>query len=574
MTYILGINSSYHESAACLLKDGEVVAFAEEERFTRVKHAKPARVDNPDELPTNAIDFCLNRAGIRLKDLDYFGFSFFPKDRLKKNTGLDNAYGLPGNSWGTEEGENLFYTKSLSIPEKLGEMAGQDISKRFHFLHHHLCHAASAFFVSPFQESAILIVDGIAESASTWLGYGKDNEIHRISEIHYPNSLGFLWEKMSEYLGFSEYDACKVMGLSSYGEAHKMMPEMKKLVHLNGNGTFEILNDIIKFRTPEFGLLEELFKTEKRTDTHLFAVHENIAAALQQVTEDAMIHLSEELYEKTGSKNISLAGGVALNCVANGKIVPNTGFENIFIQPAAHDSGTALGAAYCIWNQILGKPRAKPMTHAYLGPEYSEEEIREVLERNRMSYQRFSNPEKHLAQMISQGNIVAWFNGRMEAGPRALGNRSILADPRSPIIRDILNRKVKHREIFRPFCPSVLKEDAKDWFEINDRYDDPAHYMLIAYNMRAGKTDLIPAVTHADRTARIQLVSKESNERYYNLLSEFKKLTGIPVLLNTSFNIQEPIVCSPQDAVHTFERSGMDCLAMGDFVVEKQKSKK
>jgi carbamoyltransferase len=564
------MNSTYHESSACLLKDGKIVAFAEEERFNRTKHAKPARVDNPDILPTNAIQFCLNHANIDFADILHIGHSFYPETRWQKCVGIDQPEGLPDLSWGTKTGEALFYQKNLNIPKKLSEFADTDISNKFYFLPHHLCHAASAFFVSPFNHSAILIVDGIAEFASTWLGYGENNSIYKLSEIEYPDSLGFLWEKMSEFLGFTEYDACKVMGLASYGEACNEMDKMNQIVCLTHDGKFKINNEIMKFRKSDFSALADLFQIPKRSNqTHIFAVHENIAAALQDATEKVIIHLAGRLYKETKSKNICLAGGVALNCVANEKILPNSSFENIFIQPAANDAGTAIGAACYIWNQMLKKPRCAPLIHCYLGPEYSDETIQQALEDHQLVYQKIDAFESHIAQMISQGNIVAWFDGRMEAGPRALGRRSILGDPRSPIIRDVLNNKVKYREIFRPFCPSVLKEDARDWFEI-DQFDDPKHYMLMACNVRKEKISMIPAVTHIDQTARIQLVTKEANPRYYQLISEFKRQTGIPILLNTSFNIQEPIVCSPDDAIRTFKRSHIDCLVMGNFLVQKK----
>ncbi|MBF0452529.1 MAG: carbamoyl transferase [Candidatus Magnetomorum sp.] len=569
MTYILGINSTYHESSACLLQDGNIEAFAEEERFNRIKHAKPARTDNPDELPTNAIQFCLAQANIGFSDLDFIGFSFDPETRLKKNVDCDKPEGLPENSWGTKAGETIFYEKNINVPNKLSEIANMDISNKFYFLPHHLCHAASTFFVSPFENSAILVVDGIAEFASTWLGNGLHNNITQLFEIDYPNSLGFLWEKMSEYLGFSEYDACKVMGLASYGEAYKTMEEMSQIIILKNDGAFEINNEIMRFRKDDFSQLERLFRIKKRKpDARLYAIHEDIAASLQELTEKALINLSKKLHEKTKSKNICLAGGVALNCVANGKILPNTKFENIYIQPAANDAGTSIGAAYYLWNQKLKKSRIKPVNHAYLGPEYPYDEIKKVIESNELTYSQIKYPEVYVANMISQGVIVAWFSGRMEAGPRALGCRSILADPRSPIIRDVLNNKVKFREIFRPFCPSVLKEDAQEWFEI-DQFDDPAHYMLVAYKVKKDKVEFIPAVTHVDTTARIQLVSKETNPRYHKLISEFKKQTDVPILLNTSFNIQEPIVCTPQDAVNTFKRSQIDCLVIGDLIVER-----
>ena len=350
------------------------------------------------------------------------------------------------------------------------------------------------------------------------------------------------------------------------------MEKMNQIVCLTHDGRFEVNNDIMKFRKSDFSALEALFQTPKRSNqTHIFAIHENIAAALQDVTEKVIIHLASRLQKVTKNKNICLAGGVSLNCVANGKILPNTSFENIFIQPAANDAGTSIGAACYIWNQKLKKPRCKPLKHTYFGPDYSDETIQQTLELHHLLYQKIESFESNIAQMISQGNIVAWFDGRMEAGPRALGRRSILGDPRSPIIRDVLNNKVKYREIFRPFCPSVLKEDAREWFEM-DQYDDPAHYMLIAYKVRKEKAALIPAVMHIDRTARIQLVTKETNPRYYKLIVEFKRQTGIPIVLNTSFNIQEPIVCSPEDAINTFKRSHIDCLVMGNFLLKKQNS--
>jgi carbamoyltransferase len=569
MSNILGINSTYHESSACLLRDGRIVAFAEEERFNRTKHAKPARVDNPDVLPTSAIQFCLNQANIGFADVHYIGHSFHPETRWRKCVGVDQQERLPNHSWGTITGEALFYQKNVNIPNKLSEFAKQNISDRFYFLPHHLCHAASTFLVSPFNHSAILIIDGIAEFASTWLGYGEDNTIHELWDVDYPNSLGFLWEKMSEFLGFTEYDACKVMGLASYGDANKVMDKMNQIIWMTNDGKFKVDNHIMKFRKSDFSALEALFQIPKRSnETHIFAIHENIAAALQEATEKVFIHLASRLQKNANSKNICLAGGVALNCVANGKILPHTSFENIFIQPAANDAGTSIGAACYIWNQMLKKQRCEPLKHSYLGPEYSDETIQKILEGHQLLYQKIESFESNIAQMISEGCIVAWFDGRMEAGPRALGCRSILGDPRSPIIRDVLNNKVKYREIFRPFCPSVLIDDARDWFEI-EQLDEPAHYMLIAYKVRKEKISLIPAVTHIDQTARIQLVTKETNPRFYKLISEFKRQTQIPILLNTSFNIQEPIVCTPEDAINTFKRSQIDCLVLGNFLVRK-----
>ncbi len=569
MTYILGINSAYHESSACLLKDGKIIGFVEEERFNRKKHAKTAQVNNPDELPLNAINYCTNQANIKIKDIDYFCYSFFPKSRLANGTNKDSWKNLQKSSWGTKQGEKIFYRKIMNIPKKLSKLFGEDISTRFHFLPHHICHAASAFFLSPFKDSAILIIDGIAESASTWLGYGKKNKIHKLLQIEYPDSLGFLWEKISEFLGFTEYDAAKVMGLSSYGEAQKMMPQMKKIVKLNKNGTFKINDKIMQFRTNNFKELEKLFNVKKRDqNSHILAIHENIAASLQKITEKVIINLVKRLYKETHNENISMAGGVALNCVANSKILPSTQFKNIFIEPAANDAGTAIGAVYYMWNQILNKPHKTSLKDAYLGPKYSEKDIKTTLDKNKIPYKKVKNIEKLTALLLSKGNIIARFQGKMEMGPRALGHRSILADPRSPVIRDELNRKVKFREVFRPFCPSVLEEDAKKWFNVK-KFDSPAYYMLITYKVKPEKIKLIPAVTHVDNTARLQLVSKNIDLKYYKVIKEFKNLTGIPLVLNTSFNIQEPIVCSPQDAINTFKRSKIDYLIIENFIIER-----
>jgi carbamoyltransferase len=568
MAYILGINSAYHESAACLLKDGKVIAFAEEERFNGRKHAKHANPDNPDVLPVKALKFCTEKAGIRLKDVQHIGYSLLPRDRLK-NIGADKGIKLPKAGWGTEEAEKTFYQKVLNVPKRLSRLAREDVSERFSYVPHHVCHAASAFFISPYKESAILVVDGIAEFGTTWLGSGSGNKISAILEVNYPNSLGFLWEKMSQFLGFTEYDACKVMGLSSYGEPEKLMDRMKKIVTLRRDGTFLVNDRIVQFRTDDFTRLERLFGAEKRDSSHeIRAIHENISASLQKMTEEVLINALKRLHKETRSKNLCMAGGVALNCVANAAILARSRFKNIFIEPASHDAGTALGAALYLWNHVLERSRTKPLRHAYYGPEYSNREIKNVLDRNGIRYKRVQKIEKVAAALLSEGEIVAWFQGRMEFGPRALGHRSILADPRSPVVRDELNRKVKFREIFRPFAPSVLEEDARKWFAIRKR-DLPACYMLITYKTRAKKIKKIPAVLHVDDTARIQLVSRRTSPRYYRLIKEFKKLTGVPLVLNTSFNVQGPIVCSPQDALDIFTRGKMDYLAIGDFLIHR-----
>ncbi len=564
MTYVLGINSAYHESSACLIKDGKMVAIAEEERFNRVKHAKPARIDNPDELPINAINFCLKEAGITLNEVKYIGYSFNPPKRLRNKYFSED---VEEGSWGSQAGEDFFYQKLLQVPQKLSEIYGVDISERFQWVGHHASHAGSAFFVSPFDEAAILVVDGIGEFESTTLYKGKGNKIKRIRSINYPHSLGFLWEKLSKFLGFNEYDASKVMGLAAYGNPKKYYRHLMSFVGVNTRG-FNINHSVVKFRLEDYSELEKLFGKKRNSNDEIEQRHADIAAALQRLTEDILLKLVNNLYKQTGSKNLCLAGGVALNCVANSVIKEKTLFENVYVQPAAHDAGTAIGAAYFIWNQQLSSPRSFVMNHSYFGPDYSSEEIRAVLEENSLKFIEQKDIEKVVAKLVSEGSIVGWFQGRMEVGPRALGNRTLLADPRNPKIRDVLNMKVKHREYFRPFAPSVLADKADEWFRIPKK-SISSDFMLFAYDVHENKRGLIPAVTHVDGTSRVQTVRAETNPKYYKLIKEFEALTGVPVVLNTSFNDREPIVCTPQDAVNTLLKTRIDYLAIGNFLVSR-----
>lgn len=564
MIYILGINSAYHESSACMIKDGKIVAIAEEERFNRKKHAKPARVDNPDELPINAIDFCLERAGITLNEVDNIAYSFSPAKRLR-NKEFNEP--VTDGDWGSASGEDLFYKKLQQIPKKLSEIYVDRVTDKFHWIDHHTSHAGSAYFVSQFDKAAVLVVDGIGEIESTTLYKGEGNKLTRIKSINYPHSLGFLWEKLSKFLGFTEYDACKVMGLASYGNPKREYKHLRSFVKLNERD-FNIDHNIVRFRVENYSELENLLGRKREHDEEIEERHADIAAALQKVTEEILLNLSNNLYKQTESKNLCLAGGVALNCVANSVLTEKGPFENIYIQPAAHDAGTAIGAAYFVWNQYLSNPRSFVMDHAYFGPEYSNKEIKKVLEKYNLKFAEHDNLEKVVAQLVSEGSIVGWFQGRMEVGPRALGNRTLLADPRDPKIRDTLNMKVKHREYFRPFAPSVLIEKAEEWFRIAKK-SLSSDFMLFAYDVYEDKRRLIPAVTHVDGTSRIQTVRKETNPKYYKLIQEFEALTGVPVVLNTSFNDREPIVCSPQDAVNTFLKTRIDYLAIGNFLVSR-----
>src|SRR3989338_2236919 len=454
--YILGLNFAYHELAACLVKDGKLVAAVEEERFNRIKRGKKALVSNPDTLPKQAINYCLRVAGIAFKDIAHIGLAFAPEDRLK-NINSDKYF--TDGDWGSEEGEKLFYKKIKHIPSLLSRMAGRNMKKRVIWIPHHICHASSAFFVSPFRSSAILSIDGIGEFSSAWLGKGRNSRMKVIKEIPYPNSLGFLWEKVSKYLGFTEYDSSKVMGLSAYGNPDRFYKNFQKIVRLLPEGVFETDNDILRFRIEDYSQLEELFGVKKiNSPREISKDQRDIAATLQKITDEVILHLARYLKKEAGSKNLCLAGGVALNCVSNGFLLQHSTFQHLYVQPAANDAGTALGSAYYIWHQILKQRRNFAMNHAYWGPEYSEKEILSALKRAKVEYRKVHDIGVEVAQRLADGNIIGWFQGRVEWGPRALGNRSLLADPRRKAMKDILNERIKKREPFRPFAPSVLKE--------------------------------------------------------------------------------------------------------------------
>lgn len=574
--YILGLNSAYHESAACLVRDGELVAAAEEERFSRRKHAKPARVDNSGELPLAAIRFCLAEAGRRageeltLARIEHVGYSLDFEARRAAHSTHRHPYPLPAGDFGSPEGESLFCRRGSSVADRLRR---RGFRGRFHFLPHHACHAASAFFVSPFEEAAVLVIDGIGEFDSTTLYHGRGNRLTRLEGLPYPHSLGFLWEKLAKFLGFSEYDACKVMGLASYGDPGRFREPFRRLVQLTPEG-FTVDDAVARFRIEDYALLEALLGLAGRSRPVEEAEDEarpyaDLAATLQEVTEEAVLTLARRARERTGSRRLCLAGGVALNCVANGRLLASGLFDQVFIQPAAHDGGTALGACYRLWNQHLDGPRRYLFNSPYLGPEFSAAEIEKALAARGLRYEKSGAVEAEAARLLAGGKVVAWFQGAMELGPRALGNRSILADPRRPEMVALLNRKVKHREPFRPFCPSVLAGKAGEWFELAG-CTLPAAYMLAAYRVHPQRRQEIPAVIHVDGTSRVQLVSPEVNPRYHRLIEEFERLTGVPILLNTSFNDGEPIVCSPADAVRTFLATGIDVLVAGDWVVHRQ----
>ncbi len=570
--YVMGINSVFHESAACLLKDGEVLSVVEEERFNRMKHGKKPREDNPDELPMNAIQYCLDEAGIGIEDVAYIGYSLNPE---KMPTAA--FHDLFSDEWGGAEGLKTFNEKVYLVDEHFKKMGFKGEVK---FLDHHISHAASAYHASPFDEAAVLVVDGIGETSSTTFYQGKANKLEFLQSVEYPASLGFLWEVTSHMLGFSIYDAAKVMGLASYGDPAPYIDYFRQIVKKAPNGQFTMNNDVLKFGTITYDppsanvdKLAELFEIKKRdADEEIEQKHEDIAAALQVITDEIILHMVNHLHEQTGMDNLCLAGGVTLNCVTNRVAFEQSDFKQLYVQPAAHDAGTAIGAAYFIWNQTLDNLARTPMDHAYYGPAYDDAALEKALKARNLTYSREDNIEARVAKLLTDDNIVSFFQGRMEVGPRALGNRSLLADPRDPDMQGVLNRKVKHREYFRPLAPSVLAEEAHAWFNIG-KDNEATDFMLMIYSVNEGVKDKIPAVVHTDGTSRIQTVRTDTNPRYHRVISEFNKLTGVPMLLNTSFNDNEPIVCSPEDAIHTFMKTEIDYLALGDFLVSKEENR-
>jgi carbamoyltransferase len=574
-TVILGINCAYHESSVCLLRDGRVVAAVEEERFNRVKHGKPSRVDNPDELPVASLEWVLRAADLRPEDVDHVGYSLDPEARLAANRDLREK-DVPAGDFGTPEGETTFHQHVLNARALL--------RKRFpkatvHFLKHHLCHAASAFFPSRHRHAAVLAVDGIGEFASTWLGSGDDNRLTEIGEVKYPSSLGFLWEKVSEHLGFDVYGGPgKVMGYACLtdpiGEDSFIdyTERFRRVVRPTALG-FEIDNDVTRFRTRDFSGMEPLFGPRRLSIVDRYE-EASIAAGLQEVTEETLIHLCRILHARTGADTLCLAGGVALNCVANARLLRETPFRHLHVESAANDAGTALGAACLLWNHVLGNKERPHLDHAYLGPAYSEQEMAAVLEAGGLKATKPDNLPGDVARMLDDGKIVAWFQGRLEFGPRALGNRSILADPSRFDVRSRLNHKVKERESFRPFAPSMLPEEVSRYMDAPEDLD-AAEYMLLALPVRNARAmQRIPGVVQENgstrvATSRAHVVRAGTNPVYTELLREMKARTGLGMVLNTSFNISEPIVCSPTDAVRTFGRSRMDALAMGPFLVTR-----
>ena len=590
---ILGISAFYHDSAAALIEDGQIVAAAQEERFSRKKH--DAR------FPANAIRYCLTERGTGLRGVDrvvFYDKPFLKFERLVE-TYLTFAprgfksFRMAMPLWLREK----LFLKGL-LKNELGKIGGRDDwNEQLLFSEHHLSHAASAFFPSPFEEAVVLTMDGVGEWATTSAAIGKGNNLEVHKEIHFPHSLGFLYSAFTYYTGFKvnsgEY---KVMGLAPYGVPRYKDRILEHLIDVKADGSFRL--DLSYFNyctglTMTSERFHELFEGHpRRQDELLTDYHMDLAASIQAVTDEIVLRLTRSLRGETGIRNLCLAGGVALNCVANGKVLRDGGFEQIYIQPAAGDAGGALGAALVGYHMQLGQERrvnGDAMQGAYLGPAFSQPEIEERLKKCGARFELLEDTAliATCAEALAQGKALAWFQGRMEFGPRALGNRSILGDPRSPTMQKTLNLKVKYRESFRPFAPSVLRERVNDWFEMDS---DSPYMLLVADVVKSRRREMtaeekqlfgidklnvprsdIPAVTHVDYSARIQTVHEDTNPRYYALLSAFERKTGCPVLVNTSFNVRgEPIVCTPEDAFRCFMGNELDVLAVGNCYLRKE----
>jgi carbamoyltransferase len=573
-TYILGINAYHGDAAAVLLKDGKIVAAVEEERFNRVKHSAG--------FPFLAVRHCLERAGVSISEVEHIGISRVPNAHLINKI----TFVLYNRLMFTRQGLDRLRSveKIRNIKTVLSQslaVSESSLGMEFHNVEHHVAHMASAFLVSPFDHAAILSIDGFGDFCSTMLGRGTGTEVEKIESVLFPHSLGLFYTSMTQYLGFPKYgDEGKVMGLAPYGEP-RYLTQMLDIVSPSGTGTFELNLSYFTHHingvemswdegSPHIGRvysdkLIETFGPPRQPQEEITQHHRDLAASLQKCLEIHLFRVLNTLHERTGSSNLCLAGGVAYNSVAAGQILKQTPFRDVFIQPAAGDSGTALGVAFYIWNSILGNARSYQMADAYLGPDYSEAELEYALRSFGASFQKCENIEEVAAELLAAGKIVGWFQGRMEFGPRALGNRSILADPRQPEIKEVLNRRIKHRESFRPYAPSILEEYLHEYFE--DSFLSP--FMLMVFKVRPEKRPSIPAIEHVDHTGRVQSVSKEVNPRFWTLIDAFRRRTGIPLLLNTSFNENEPIVCTPKDALHCFATTKMDALALGDFLITR-----
>jgi carbamoyltransferase len=596
---ILGINAYHGDAAAAIVRDGELIAAVEEERFNRFKHCAG--------FPTESVRYCLREAGIGIEEVQHVGISRDPSAHLHKKilfTAQRAAKSFSGGGsrdssvekiGGGSGAGGIFrqVADRLSNAAKVRDLKDDlakalNVSKsslraQFHNIEHHRAHLASSFFISPFEKAALLSIDGFGDFISTMWAVGEGNSIDVLGQVEYPHSTGILYTATTQFLGFPYYgDEGKVMGLAPYGQP-RFMEEFREIVKTEEGGRFRLNLDYFRHHaegvemswdegSPVLGRVfsneyAKLFGAAREKNAPLAEREHDIAASLQQRLEEISFHILNHLHEQTGLTDLGLSGGVAYNSVMNGKILLKTPFERIFVQPAAGDSGTAVGVCYQIYNGILKQPHSFVMEGAYTGPAYTDEEIRAELEQSHLKYESYSDREitQKAAQDIADGLVLGWFQGRMEFGPRALGNRSIVVDPRRADMKDILNERIKKREPFRPFAPSILEERVGDYFE----QTHPAPTMLMVYQIKPERRAEIPAVTHVDGSGRLQTVSRHVNDRYYQLISDFNELTGVPIVLNTSFNENEPVVCTPRHAIDCFMKTRMDVLYLGNNVVRR-----
>ncbi|WP_459618570.1 carbamoyltransferase family protein [Bordetella sp. 2513F-2] len=575
--YTLGINAAFHDCSAALVRDGVVLAAAEEERFTRIKHGKRPVPFTAWQLPHHAIDYCLREAGIGLGDVDHIAYAFDPS-RLQVPGVQGDSISLPlePSRAGQAEGQGtpwdaLFLSYIINAPRQLRDGAPHHLSARFAavdlaqiqerwtYVEHHLAHEASAYLASPYDDCAVLTLDGRGEAATTSYGHYRDGRYTRIKQVCLPHSLGLLYEDVTAYLGFlRSSDEYKVMALASYGEP-RHRDAFREIVRLDEEGGYALAP----------ARLVERFGPARSRGAPFEPRHQDIARSLQYVLEETVLHMADWLHRQTGARHLCMAGGVALNCVMNARLAKDGPYDDVWVQPAAGDAGTALGAALYVDDARRQGGRAWRMEHAYLGPSYDDDEIETFLKMSRVPYRRLDDVAAAAASLLAQDKILGWFQGRMEFGPRALGARSILASPLDAAMQQRLNG-LKDREDFRPVAPVVMEERAHEWFDARGKPGIRAPYMLFVYDVLPERAARIPAVRHVDGTARVQTVRREQNPRYYDTLAAFELLTGVPVLVNTSFNTRgEPVVCTPRDALECFWTSPLDALVIGSYLVEK-----
>ena len=557
---ILGLSCYHHDSSACVLADGQLVAYVEEERLNREKHSSA--------FPRLAIAECLRQAGITARELDHAGFFWVPWKGIRRRLAQPDLW-LPRSMEVPSRYGRL--PRMLAVPRLLRREFG--FRGRFHFVDHYAAHAAVSFLLSPFDRAAVLILDGNGEIHTSWAGLGKGSDLREYHRQALPHSLGRIYGFTTEHLGFLENcDEGKVMAMAAFGDVARFGDDFRSLIQLLPGGRFgvtpEYFDQHVEHKKPTTARFESTFGPRRRPDEPLAQEHFDLAAALQAVTEEAVLHVARDLADRTGARALCLGGGVALNCSANGRVASDGPFEELFVPPPAGDAGTALGAALHVYHDRVGGERIAPLGHAGFGPAYGPDACRGAALRREMPFRISADPAADAARMVTDGKIVGWFQGRMEMGPRALGARSIVADPRDPAAPERINDKVKHREPFRPFAPSVLAEHCSEYFE----FEGSSPFMLLAVQTRGAVRDRIPAVCHEDGSARIQTVGQELPP-WRRLIERFDAITGVPMVLNTSFNRNgEPIVCTPDDALECFAASGLDALVLEDLVLERDGS--